>query len=522
MCDFTRMSLSAAWLGMGCLMAALSQGDTAIPLAAWFGPVFWIRFVRSRRSLVGYAWLAAAGTTLTALAVARGLIPFAGPAAAFICVFTGLTTGIPYLFDRALSRRLVGFGSTLAYPSIVTAIEFITTQSSPTGTFGAIAYTQSGNLALMQLVSVTGMWGITFLVTWFGSVVNWVWERQMDWQRCRCGVAIYAGSLVAVLLFGSLRLAHSPLPPGTVHTASFTAWDSPQEWKAMLAHIPEGALRSALLHADNRQKVRLAGSDDGGWMELLAQPGSRSQFRQLTMRIRDTYLQKTARQAAAGAQIVLWPEGAGVTLPEDEADLLEQAQELARRDGIYLAVPLYVLHSDGPVENRVVLIDPAGAQVLEHVKFGGNELEQSVGGDGLLRTVATEYGTISAAICWDMDFPSTISQSGSNGTDLLLVPANDWGAIRRTHARMSVVRAIENGISVVRHAYNGISLATDPYGRVLSTADHFELGHRLVVAQVPTAGVATVYSTIGDLVGWLAVVTVLGLVLLSLHRRRAP
>ena len=35
--------------------------------------------------------------------------------------------------------------------------------------------------------------------------------------------------------------------------------------------------------------------------------------------------------------------------------------------------------------------------------------------------------------------------------------------------------------------------------------DHFTAGERVIVAQVPTQGVPTLYPIIGDAVGWLAI-----------------
>ena len=71
---------------------------------------------------------------------------------------------------------------------------------------------------------------------------------------------------------------------------------------------------------------------------------------------------------------------------------------------------------------------------------------------------------------------------------------------------MAIFRAIENGVSVVRQTDNGPSVVADPYGRVLAWMDHFTASERVMVAQVPTKGVFTVYSIVGDLFGWLAVV----------------
>jgi apolipoprotein N-acyltransferase len=71
---------------------------------------------------------------------------------------------------------------------------------------------------------------------------------------------------------------------------------------------------------------------------------------------------------------------------------------------------------------------------------------------------------------------------------------------------MTAFRAIENGITVIRQADLGFSIVTDPYGRTLAAMDHFAASDRTMVAQVPTKGVRTIYSVIGDLFGWLSAV----------------
>jgi apolipoprotein N-acyltransferase len=144
--------------------------------------------------------------------------------------------------------------------------------------------------------------------------------------------------------------------------------------------------------------------------------------------------------------------------------------------------------------------------VLEHYKYGGSSLEGFLPGDGVLRTVETPYGTLSGIICWDTDFPTVVSQAGRNGTDILLSPSLDIRSIDPMHAQMAVFRAIENGVSVVRQSDNALSIVADPYGRTLAAVDHFTSNEWVMVAQVPTKGVFTLYSVIGDLFGWLAVV----------------
>ena len=45
--------------------------------------------------------------------------------------------------------------------------------------------------------------------------------------------------------------------------------------------------------------------------------------------------------------------------------------------------------------------------------------------DGKLRQIVSPYGRLSAAICYDMDFPRLLAQAGALGADLVLSPAHD-------------------------------------------------------------------------------------------------
>jgi apolipoprotein N-acyltransferase len=119
-----------------------------------------------------------------------------------------------------------------------------------------------------------------------------------------------------------------------------------------------------------------------------------------------------------------------------------------------------------------------------------------------------------------MDFPRTISQAGRNGTDILLAPALDWLGVASTHGPMAVFRAIENGVALVRQADNGLSIATDAYGRVLASLDHFAVDRRVMVVEVPTERVPTIYSAVGDLFAWMAILGFLAIVSVTVVRGR--
>jgi apolipoprotein N-acyltransferase len=55
-------------------------------------------------------------------------------------------------------------------------------------------------------------------------------------------------------------------------------------------------------------------------------------------------------------------------------------------------------------------------------------------------------------------------------------------------------------------------MAVDYQGRVRGLMDHYETpAERQLVAEVPTRGVRTIYSRIGDLFSWLALAGLAGL-----------
>jgi apolipoprotein N-acyltransferase len=58
-------------------------------------------------------------------------------------------------------------------------------------------------------------------------------------------------------------------------------------------------------------------------------------------------------------------------------------------------------------------------------------------------------------------------------------------------------------MSIFRPTAQGISLAIDPYGRTLGSMDATRVTERAFVVQLPNHRVATVYSVVGDLFGWL-------------------
>jgi apolipoprotein N-acyltransferase len=239
-------------------------------------------------------------------------------------------------------------------------------------------------------------------------------------------------------------------------------------------------------------------------------PADRASIDAKLATLHDWFLEGSRREARAGARLVVWPEQNLLVFHEDEDYFLARAQQVAADERIYLAMGMGTIHlsEPRPFENKLVLIDPSGRTALSYLKnhpVPGWEERIMRRGDGRLPVAATPDGRMAAAICYDGSFPEFIRQAAAGAADLLILPVNDWKAIRIAHFQMHAFRAIETGIPIVRAAASGISGAFDPWGRSLGFTDFFARGDRSLTVQLPVGGVRTMYGRIGDAFAWLCV-----------------
>jgi apolipoprotein N-acyltransferase len=481
-------------LGLGGLLSAFSYSSQwTIPLASWLAPIFLLRFARIQgRWSLAWIWL----VSVLALAVShRGVIDVPGLLYPALVCLMATPFILPYLADRLLAPRLPGFAASLAFPLTWTTMEFATAHVNPYGSWGSLAYTQYGDVPLMQLASVTGLWGISFLITWFASVVNWAWSKDFVWSHVGAGVLVYATVWCLVMLLGAARFAFAPDPP-TVRVAGIG--------------LPEGVLDL---------KTRMQVYDP-------ALPDTeRGTMRRVLAPLHERLFEWTQREAKAGAKLVVWHETAAPVFLEDEPALLERGQELARAESIYLLMGLGTIHRGAipRVENKAVLLTPSGEIAFHYRKnrpVPGQESQWSIRGDGKLRSADTPYGRIAVAICSDLDypFPPLIRQVGQARADIFLVPSSDWEAIKHLHPHQAAFQAIANGVALVRPDRWGVSMSFDRYGRLLAAMDHFTSTERVMVAYVPMRGGPTVYSRLGDWFGWLCGVGLLAAIAIGVRR----
>jgi apolipoprotein N-acyltransferase len=468
------------WLLLGAAIHLFGFGRWMTPFAAWLMPVFVLHFAHGMPPIAGVLWIWLALGLALAISL-RGIVPIPGVAYLALPVLWGLLAALPFLVDRLAAPLVPGFRATLVFPAAWTAIEFLQSRANPYGTWGATGYTQHSVLPLMQLASVTGVWGIGFLITWFAAVVNWGSDQQFVWSSIQHGVLIFASVASAVLLFGGLRIAFAP----------------------------------------ERQTVRIAGV---GWPRGIIEPAEfmravepdftdaeREKLRPAFARIQDSFLSRSEREARAGSKIIVWPEANLIVFAEDEAAFMARARAFVREHRVHLVMGMATLRRREryTFRNHSVLLTPAGETAYDYTKITavpGFEKKYSLPGDKPIPFADTEYGRIASPVCYDMDFDGLIRQVGRGNADLMLVPASDWKEIIPLHQPMAEFRAVENGAALFRITRWGASGAVDPYGRRLAWMDDFSSEDNVMVAQVPTkAGIRTLYARFGDAFAWACV-----------------
>ena len=490
---------SYLWIALAFVLSLFAlNGTWDIALAAWLYPLFLLRFVRTQRPAIGFFGASLANACAACIwyyQIGLPLQVFILAAMILIAVFLTL----PYLIDRLSSSRLRGLLGTLIFPLSFVMIDYLKTLFYPFGSVGSLAYTQYGNLPLLQLVSVTGISGIVFLITWFASIINWAWEQHFTWPRIHKGILLYSGLLALVLFGGGARLAFFLPQAQTVRVAaiSFSQVVDTQAWKS------SGNALTALISG----KVTQADLET---------------FRRAVTMINTDLLTRSQQEANAGARFVVWPECGADILQEDEPSLLAQAAKLAQETHIYLEMGLCVLTRQAPhVLDLAILIDPRGQVLWTYNKARPVPgLDRNLPGDGKVPIVNTPYGRITNVICFDGDFPYLSRQAGQARADLMLVPSNDWRGIDPWHTQDITFRAIENGFSLVRQTSNGLAIAVDYEGRVLASSDYFATGEQVMIAQVPVEGVQTIYALVGDLFAQLCVAGLIILVAVALIQSR--
>ena len=481
------------FLGFGVFMfTRRSEIVPTIGIAIIIAPIFILGFIRAQTTRKGI-FLTFLGFILSLNIALWGLFEFGDKSISLIMNIVrssllALPFSLPYIADKLIYPKFQEkeILSTLTFPIITTAIFFLFSLEGPLDGDAIFAVFGYGHRYFMQIASIAGLWGFVFIFSWFASIINYSWEKKFNWGKIRKITLLFSSILIIILIFGGIKTSSLMSPgSGTVKIASIVL-------------IPED------------------GKDVP--MDKIFAHKVLSPFEETMSKIEI----KTKEAASNNAKIISFQEHAIIVSKANEMNLMKRSKKIANKNNIYFSITYGIFPKKGKGENKQLLINNNGEIELEYTKrylLGFGEYGETgvfKKGPEVIQTADTPYGRIGISICRDMSFPPYIRQAGKNKVDIMLSPSYDFP---KSTSHLYSLRSIENGFSFVRPVYNGISFAVDYNGRVLAQMNSDTTKDGILYAHVPTKGITTIYSIIGDLLGWLCVFSFIAFVVMSVKGR---
>jgi apolipoprotein N-acyltransferase len=475
------------------LLISLANPPADVGPLAFVGliPLLWIlRAARPRRgALLGLVFGLVYWGVLMYWLLPFGLIAWL-PLVVSQSAYTGLFGLLMPLLWR--NRRLVR--SAVAAAALWTALDWAR-GTWPVGgfTWGMLGNTQHADGFLLPLASVTGVWGITFVVVLVNALIMVALSRvRARWSFSAGLVAVALGAVVAPAL---IPVAAADGGPG------------------LEVAVVQGNVPLALAH------------------DRLLQ----------TAAVGESHIRLHRTLAARAPDLAVWPENA---LADDPAVDVQLGRDVSGAIGSVGAATLVGAIREAPGErfyNQVLQYSgdgrilsrytknhlvPFGEYVPFHSILGWTQRYRRGNADlarghdiTLFRVDGVVVGT---PICFENAFPDLFRRFVAKGADLMVVSTNDssflFSPASREHVIMSQLRAVETGRWVVHAAVSGESAVVDPDGRVVTRTGLFE--RTILRATVPGVTSRTLYVRWGDWFPWTCGISALLLMAGAWRRRR--
>lgn len=444
----------------------------------WFAPipVLLAAFHSSAKQTFFIAFIAYLIGRLSWLSYLLTVVP-----ASLAIIFTVLLPLI-FAFITVVVRRIVliqqNAWSAFAFPVLWCLFEFLLFKFSPDGTAGSLAYTQSNFLQVIQIASVTGILGITFLVTLFPSAVAVaIYHRHK--KKTIKPLAFIFSLVIVLLIFGVIRLSDNALAQNAV-TVGLTVID--EKYHAETNHpVPNDELRTAQLYAN-----------------------------------------EIARLAQQGAQVVMLPEKA-LNVKDSVGLIVKNILTNAATNNSVTVVAGYTEFINDSVKENKASVISAHRQLLTDYKkvnlFEGEKTDGFIPGNKIADFNLNNIPS-GVAICKDMDYQNFLRKYDSNNAQILYVPAWDFIKDAWLHSRMAILRGVENGYAIARAARQGQLTISDYRGKVLYEISAANNKAASLVARVPLYAKNTFYKRFGDWFGYVIVIASLFFFIVAMRKSK--
>ena len=447
-----------------------------LPAAAMAGWWFGLGYFVPGLYWIGYAFLVDAPTF-------AWLMPFAVLGLpAYLALFPAFGFGLARLIWSKDGSRVIALAASL------TASEWLRGHVLTGFPWNAFGYALTNPLALAQVASLIGLWGLTFLsVAIFASPAVLI-DGNSRGRRPWVAPVVALLVLVAMGIFGAVRLGLQP----TTTVAN---------------------VKLRIMQPNLQQDVRFNYAAKAEVMR-----------KYLTLSDRASGPQSTG---VRDASILIWPESAFPFFLTREADALAQIDDLLPKGTILITGS--VRAPDLPpgtritrAYNSIYAIDHDGSVLsiydkLHLVPFGEFlPFQDGMEKLGFVQLTKVQGGFIPGTgrramempnappalplICYEAIFPDEVAARGDRPGWIINLTNDGWFGISTgpyQHLQQARLRAIEQGLPVVRAANTGISAVIDPMGRIVA---RLGLGVEGVLdSSLPAAIAPTIYARSGDI-----------------------
>lgn len=355
-----------------------------------------------------------------------------------------------YLIKYFKAPYLFPFTSSLIW----TLFEWLRTLGPFGVSAGDLGYTQAANLPLIQMSSITTVFGVSFLIVLVNAVIADIINKRK----------FILGFLVVLLisgfhLWGLSQIPQSPVPsPQSLDTLTISI---------IQGNIPQKQKMDARYNAENFK---------------IHEDLTRSAFKQKP-------------------DIIIWPETTIFSYLLYDPVLLPKVRQLARDSGAYLIIGTPHYDNKGNIFNSVTAFSPSGEVIGRYDKQRlvpfGEYLPFRFISYPILKITRLFYEDfdfgpkeaklldlnklkIGAVICFESTFTDLLRDRVRRGADLLLTVTNDaWfydSSAPYEHFNCGIFRAIENRKYFIQAANTGFSGLIDPYGRIVARTGLNERG----------------------------------------------
>jgi len=341
-----------------------------------------------------------------------------------------------------------------------------------------VALTQYRNVPLIQIASITGIWGISLLLWTVNASIA---DAFLSRRALSVPIRWSAASIVGVLVFGFLTMDNG----GGARTHPFIA--------------------SAIQD--------FSGDETDGLALHPSKPADR-----------DTQtVEATTGKRRAG--LVVWSEeclGYGFDPTGDR----DPTRKLARERGAVIVAGFNDTAHPKP-HNCAAVVDWNGttAGVFQKMHLYLSERYTNIPG-APRPAVQTAVGMVGAEVCFDSCYTGVTRGLVKSGAQVIAMPNYDpptpRGVLHNLHSAILPFRAVENHVPFVRSDSNGLSQIIDANGRILAQGPLYSAA--IVSARViPGDGGGTFFTIFGDWLAWLCIAGFVALALIGSvsHRQKS-